>query len=115
MGEEMNIRERRAGNTLVILPEGHLDSRSAKDFQEMVLQCIGGGEKSILLDFSKIDYISSAGLRAVLTLAKHQKEKNGKLAICSLAGTVKDIFRISGFDTIVDVYADQDSALGKLG
>ena len=110
-----NIREHRVGNTLVILSEGRLDTRSANDFQEMVLKLIDGGEESILLDFSMVDYISSAGLRAVLTLAKHQKDKNGKLAICSLIGSVKDIFRISGFDTIVDVYADQESALLKLG
>jgi stage II sporulation protein AA (anti-sigma F factor antagonist) len=114
MGEEMNITERRVGNALVISPQGHLDSRSAKDFQEIVEECIGGGEKSILLDFSMIDYVSSAGLRAILTLAKHQKEKNGKLAVCSLVGSVKDIFRISGFETIIDVYADQESALGNL-
>ena len=111
----MNIKEHRVGNTLIILAEGHLDSRSAKDFQEKVLQCIDSGEKSILLDFSMIDYISSAGLRVVLTSAKRQKEKDGKLAICSLIGSVKDIFRVSGFDTIAEIYTDQESALGKLG
>jgi anti-anti-sigma factor len=111
----MNIKEHRVGNTLVILAEGRLDSGSANDFEEKVLQIIDGGEKSILLDFSMIDYISSAGLRVVLTSAKHQKEKDGRLAICSLVGSVKDIFRVSGFDTIVDIYTDQESALGKLG
>ena len=111
----MNIREHRVGNTLVIVPQGHLDSRSAKDFEEKVLKSVDSGENSILLNFSMVDYISSAGLRVVLTSAKHQKEKNGKLAICSLVGSVKDIFRVSGFDTIVDIYADQESALIKLG
>jgi anti-anti-sigma factor len=110
----MNISEHRVGNTLVIEPQGHLDSRSARDFEEKVLQCIDSGENSILLDFSMVDYISSAGLRVVLTSVRHQKEKNGKLAICSLVGGVKDIFRVSGFDTIVDIYADQASALEKL-
>jgi anti-anti-sigma factor len=111
----MNIREHRVGNTLVIVPQGHLDSRSAKDFEEKVLQCIDRGEKSILLDFSMIDYISSAGLRVVLTSAKHQKEKNGKLAICSQVGSVKDNLRLIGFETIIDIYTDQESALKKLG
>jgi anti-anti-sigma factor len=111
----MNIREHRVGNTLVIVPQGHLDSRSAKDFEEKVLKSVDSGENSILLNFSMVDYISSAGLRVVLTSAKHQKEKNGKLAICSLVGSVKDIFRVSGFDTIVDIYPDQESALIKLG
>ncbi len=110
----MDIKEHRVGNALVILGQGRLDSGSAKDFEERVLQCIDRGEKSILLDFSMIDYISSAGLRVVLTSVKRQKEKDGKLAICGLLGSVRDIFRVSGFDTVVDIYTDQESALGKL-
>jgi anti-anti-sigma factor len=113
MGEGMDIKENRVGNVLVILAQGRLDSLSAKDFEEKVLQCIDSGEKSILLDFSMIDYISSAGLRVVLTSVKRQKEKDGKLAICGLSGSVKDIFRVSGFDTVVDIYTDQESALGN--
>lgn len=111
----MNIEEHRVGNTLILDPEGRLDSISAKDFEEKVRGYIDGGEKSILLDFSMVDYISSAGLRVVLTLARHQQEKNGNLAICSLVGAVKDIFRVSGFDAIVDIYVDRESAISKLG
>lgn len=110
----MDIKELRVGNALVILAEGRLDSLSANDFEEKVIQCIDSGEKSILLDFSMIDYISSAGLRALLTSVKRQKEKGGGLAICGLSGSVKEIFRVSGFDTVVDIYPDQESALGKL-
>ncbi len=111
----MNIEEHRVGDTLVLVPEGRLDSQSANDFEEKVLQFIDGGEKSILLDFSMVDYISSAGLRVVLTSARLQKGKNGNLAICSLVGTVKDIFRVSGFDAIVDIYADREAGISKLG
>lgn len=110
----MNITERRSGHTLIIAPQGRLDSQSAKDFEERILEVINRGENSILLDFSMVDYISSAGLRVILTSARRQKATKGKLAICGLAGSVKDVFRVSGFDTIVEIYADQASALEKL-
>jgi len=111
----MNITDHRVGNTLVITAEGRLDSQSAQDFQKKVLNCIDSGEKSILLDFSMIDYISSAGLRVILTSAKRQKEGKGKLAVCSLVDNVREVFRVSGFETIVDIFPDRETALIKLG
>jgi anti-anti-sigma factor len=67
-----------------------------------------------LLDFSKIDYISSAGLRALLTVVKRLKESGGRLAICLLTDQVREVFKVSGFDAVVEIYPDQESALQKL-
>ena len=110
----MKIKEVKNGNTLVMTPQGHLDSQSAQSFQERVLHHIENGVKSILLDFSMIDYISSAGLRVLLISAKRQKESDGLLAICCLKDKVQEVFQVSGFDTIVDIYPDQETALQKL-
>jgi anti-anti-sigma factor len=111
----MNFEETKIGGTLVITPEGHLDAQSEKSFEERVLESIEGGENKIVIDFSKIDYVSSAGLRALLIIAKSQKESDGALAICGLEGNVKEIFAVSGFDTIVDIYTDRDAAVEGLG
>ncbi len=110
----MKIKEVKNGNTLVMTPEGHLDSQSAQSFQERVLYHIENGVESILLDFSMIDYVSSAGLRALLISAKRQKESGGLLAICCLKDKVQEVFQVSGFDTILDIYPEQETALHKL-
>ena len=111
----MNITETKKGDTVVVGADGNLDAQTEKDFQESVLGVIGRGEKSILLDFSKVPYMSSAGLRAVLIIAKQQKESGGKLAVSGLQENVAEIFSVSGFDAIVDIYSDVDAALQGLG
>jgi anti-sigma B factor antagonist len=110
----MEIEEVKNGYTLVMTPEGRLDAQSAQPFQERILRRIQEGEKAILLDFSKIDYISSAGLRALLTAAKRLKESGGRLAICLLTDQVREVFKISGFDAVVEIHPDQETALQKL-
>lgn len=111
----MNIEQTKIGKTRVITPEGSLDAQTEKEFQDSVVENIDAGENSILLDFSKISYASSAGLRAILIIAKKQKESGGKLGICGLHDSVAEIFAVSGFDTIVDVYSDRDAGLQGLG
>lgn len=110
----MKIEEFKNGHTLVMTPEGRLDAQSAQSLQEQILRRIEDGEKSILLDFSKIDYISSAGLRALLTAAKRLRESGGRLAICFLKDKVREVFQVSGFDTVVEIYPDKETALQKL-
>ncbi len=110
----MDIEEARNDRTLLLTPKGHLDSRSADSFQASVLHHIENGEKSILLDFSMIDYMSSAGLRALLIVARKQKENGGQLAICSMKEEVLKVVCVSGLDSIVAIYADEEKALQKL-
>lgn len=107
----MNIEETKVGETKVVTPAGNLDAESEKEFQDSVISNIDAGEKSILLDFSKLEYISSAGLRALLIIAKKQKENGGKLGVSGLHKNVAEVFSVSGFDKIVDVYSDLNAGL----
>ena len=111
----MNIDKTKDGETLVITPEFNLDAQTEKLFQESVLESIDSGEKSILLDLSRVAYMSSAGLRAMLIIAKKQKDNGGVIAVCGLQESVADIFSVSGFDAIVDIYTDRDAGLEGLG
>src|SRR5207249_1502150 len=72
------IEEQRAGRTLVMAPQGRLDARSAQDFGERLLGRIDGGETSIVLDLSRIDFLGSAGLRVVLSAAKRLRDVDGQ-------------------------------------
>ncbi len=106
----MNIGEEKVGSVLVLKPESRIDSQNAKDFEDGVLSRVDN-EKSILLDFSDVEYISSACLRTLLTLTKKIKEDGGEIAITSLTENVKQIFKVSGFDTILQLFEDKDEAI----
>jgi len=65
-----------------------------------------------VLDLGEVDYISSAGLRVVLMLAKRQKQNAGKLVLCRLQPEVHEVVDISGFLSILTVVPDRATALG---
>ncbi len=110
----MEISENRSGRTLVMAPDGRLDAASAPALQERLLSCIERGETSVLLDFVRLDYISSAGLRVLLTATKRLQACDGRLAVCSLTANVREVFAVSGFDTIIEIHPDHTIALQRL-
>ena len=63
------------------------------------------------MNFEKLDYISSAGLRVLLAAAKQLKGIDGELRICSLNEVVREVFDISGFTTIFKVFGSESEAL----
>lgn len=98
----------------ILSPAGRLDSHSAPGFEQEVLAAVAGGTTRMLIDFSKVQYISSAGLRIVLIAAKKLKAAGGKLALCSLNASIAEVFKVSGFGSILDIHPDQASALAAL-
>ena len=67
-----------------------------------------------MLDLEKLSYISSAGLRVILVTAKKLKETEGRLVVCTLQEGVAEVFRISGFDSIVDTAENRSAALSSV-
>lgn len=107
----MNMGQSKENNTLVLTPEGKLDSNSAHGFETSVLKSIDNGENSIIIDFSKVYYMSSAGLRTLLVIAKKMKEANGKISIYNVSGEVSKVIYISRFDKIINVFSSKSEAL----
>ena len=107
----MQITVKAVGDVKVVEFEGKLDTHTASGAQTELTQLINGGEKKILLNFAKLDYISSAGLRILLVAAKQLKTAGGELRICCLNEIVREVFDISGFTTILKVIGSEPEAL----
>ena len=103
-----------ADDICVVRPEGRLDSANGSAFQKNLLGLIDDGARKLLLDFSKLQYISSAGLRVVLIAAKRMESSGGRIALCSLDRHVSDVFEISGFSAILDIFSSYDEAAARL-
>ncbi len=95
----------------VITVDGRMDAVSAPEFEKFLNTLIDEGTVKVIVDFEGLNYISSAGLRSVLITAKKIQSKNGEILIVSLHDTVKEIFEISGFSTIIPIHASVDAAL----
>ena len=98
----MEIDERRVGSMIVLRPAGRLDSVTSPEFQERLLAAVQSGLADIVVDFSAVEYVSSAGLRGLMTAAK-LKPKERRLAAIGLNPVVQEIFTISRFHHVLPV------------
>ncbi|MBB4845910.1 anti-anti-sigma factor [Paucibacter oligotrophus] len=106
-------RQDEQGSQLVSL-RGRIDSASAATFEQAVLELFSAPGRRAVLDFAGVDYISSAGLRVVLMVAKRAKQGQGQLLLCGLAPHVREVFEISGFLKIIDTVDERATALRQL-
>jgi anti-anti-sigma factor len=98
----------------ILRPQGRLDSASSPALEQQAFALIEAGGRLLLIDFDGLDYISSAGLRAALAVAKRMSAAGGRLAFCSLTPQVAEVFEISGVNTIIDIHASAESAAQRL-
>ncbi len=97
----MNITKNRSGNTLDIAIEGRLDTTTAPELEE-VLRSSLDGVTELNFDFGKLDYISSAGLRVLLSAQKIMN-REGEMTVCNVGPAVMEIFEVTGFTDILTI------------
>ena len=87
----MDIRERRQANILVLVPRGRIDNITSPEFQARLLAAVSSSSADIVIDFSEVEYISSAGLRTLM-VASRQKPAERRLGVAYLNAVVEEIF-----------------------
>ena len=107
----MQISVKTTNGVKVLAFEGRLDTQTSPDAQQQLTRLIEEGGTKMLVNLEKLDYISSAGLRILLIVAKQLKTADGELRVCGLNDVVKEVFDISGFDMILPVSASESEAL----
>jgi anti-sigma B factor antagonist len=105
------------GNALVLGVSGRLDQGTCENFRNALAPHLANSlaaGQGIVLDLSKLDYVSSAGLRCFMLAAKEAKAKSGKILVADLQPMVAEIFQISRFDLVLPVYAHVADALAAV-
>ncbi len=113
----MDLAPRRFGNTIVLSPAGRLDHATADDFKDALLVQMGtciAGQDLLVLDLSKVPYIASVGLRALMIASKQAKAQGGTLVVAALHPVVKEIFEISRFTLVVNTFPSVRDALAAI-
>lgn len=109
-GERMEIATRTERDVTLVAVAGSLDSNTSPQAQQALDGILSSGGRKVAIDFTALDYISSAGLRVLLGTAKRLRE-GGALRIFGLNDTVREVFEISGFSTILPVFPSEADAL----
>ena len=111
----MTIETESKNGVAVAALKGRLDVITSAELDKAFGEILEGGAKKVLFDLRELEYISSAGLRSLLTAAKKLKSVGGAIALSSLNSNVAEVFKISGLETFFDIYASKDEALAALG
>ena len=110
----MDVTTERQDGVLSAQVGGRIDSANAVEFGEAIKTAIEESDRAVILDFEKLTYIGSAGLRAILLTAKTLENRNAKFALCSLSGQIREVFEMSGFDKIIAIHPSRVEALASL-
>jgi anti-sigma B factor antagonist/stage II sporulation protein AA (anti-sigma F factor antagonist) len=97
----------------VVSPAGRIDHASADEFQAALEPHLAGcreSEPALVVDMSKVDYISSVGLRVLMVAAKQVKSQSGCIVIAAMTPLVREVFEISRFNLVFDVFDSVEAA-----
>jgi anti-anti-sigma factor len=110
----MELLTRKEASTTVVTVTGRLDAITTPEYEKKILELIQSGDTLFVIDFEKLDYISSAGLRGLLVTAKQLKAKSGQVRFANVSGPVKEVFDMSGFGSIFQSDPSVADALAAL-
>ncbi|MBE6442722.1 MAG: STAS domain-containing protein [Desulfovibrio desulfuricans] len=110
----MDITATQDNGCTVLALSGRMDATTTVEFDNAAQAALKEGHTHILVDLKDLVYMSSAGLRSLLNLAKTAKAAQGKLCFCCLQPMVAEVFRISGFDRMLSVHDDREAGLTAL-
>ncbi len=94
--------------------EGRIDSSNTMEFERVLESGLNPTAKTVVMDFEKVAFMSSAGLRVVLMLAKQLRKRGAQAAVCSLPGPIREVFSVSGVDRIVPTHGSDAQAIDAL-
>ncbi len=101
----------------VVMVRGRIDHSSSMAFSELLhphLENCKKGQLPLILNFSGINYVSSAGLRALMIATRFARSQGGRLGIAEFQPMVREVFGISRFDLVIPCFDTLDAALGEL-
>jgi len=107
----MDINQYAKGEVTVVALTGRFDAQSAGDAENAFVASLEGGAAKLLVDMDGVEYISSAGLRVLLSTAKKLSASGGKLVLAALKPYVREVFEVAGFTSIFQILPDVDAGV----
>lgn len=111
---KLTISVEHRGSAAILCPSGRVDGNNADILEGAIDKEIEAGHKVLIFDFHELSYISSAGLRILLTTSRRLEGEGGQTMFCELAEHIAHVFEISGFSDILDMQDSLDEALSTL-
>ena len=111
----MDLREEKIGEVSVVEVTGRIDSSTAPALGERLTANLEAPKVRVVLDLSRLEYISSAGFRILLLAAKRADETGSRLVLCGVAGKVRQLFDLGGFLDLFSMTATREEGIAAVG
>jgi anti-anti-sigma factor len=109
----LELSDKRIDSVVIMKAAGRIDMITSDAFRERLLELLAGA-LPVVIDLSGVDYVSSAGLRALMIGSKQAHSAGTQLAVAALQPVVLEIFQISRFDKVLRCYDSVDAALAAV-
>ncbi len=110
----MEISQTTQHGVTVVAVNGRLDASNAGELEQQLLALVAAGTDRLVIDCAGLEYISSAGLRVFLMVAKRLGAPQGKLALAAVRAQIRDVLDIAGFSSILAIHATRDQAVAAV-
>jgi anti-anti-sigma factor len=111
----LTIGQSRDDGVCVVTLSGRIDSTNANDLMNQLTSLIMSGEKSIVVDFAAVLYLTSAAFRALLVATDEAERNAAKFVLCSLGGHVRELFEMGGLLEVFTIHSSRAEAVAQLG
>ena len=105
--------EKLADDISEVVIDGRLDASNAQSVEKQIQELIGSGQTRIIFNLSELVYISSAGLRVLITTIKLLKVKQGNLVLFGLKENIEEILKVSGFTRLFNIQQNKEDAIAQ--
>jgi anti-anti-sigma factor len=110
----MNLNKRDVGSAMLAAAAGRIDLSNADDFTAALAAALSESKSALILDLSKVDYISSAGLRSLMITLKASKTDSKLFAVAALQPMLAEIFAIARLSQVIPIFQTAREAIAKL-
>ena len=108
---ELEITKEKNNSVTVLNIKGAINAHTVNEFEKVLEQCVENGEYNILINCKELDYISSAGLGALMGVIESVKSNYGDIKLCNTSSSVYRVFDILGFTELFQIYDNFDDGL----
>ena len=110
----MQLSERKDNDVTVLEVVGRVDSVTAPDLGARLTSILSTPPRRVLIDFGKLEYISSAGFRVLFLASKQARDSDGRLALCGLSAKALELFSIAGFLNLFTIAPSRAAGVAAL-
>jgi len=97
-----------------VQPKGRVDSNTAPELEQALVKLQSEGRTHLVLDLSEVEFLSSAGLRVMVSTMKNLRKIGGDLVIASPNSRVREVLRLAGLDTVFSIHETREAAIASI-